>query len=72
MRGSIDRREDWVTELRENGWVTLEKVATQDNLADILTKPMKGPEFTSLREKTVNFQVYNVLGGLVYLSDMIL
>ena len=70
MRGSIDRREDWVSELRDDGWVRLVKVASKDNLADILTKPMKGPEFTSLRGKTVNFQVLNILGGLMYLVDM--
>ena len=71
MRGAIDRREDWVTELRDKGWAKCVKVSSEENLADILTKPMKGPEFVSLREKTVNFQIYNVLGGLMYLVDLI-
>ena len=70
MRSSIDRRQDWVEELRDQDWVKLIKVPSKDNLADILTKPMMGPEFNEMKNKTVNFQINNFLGGHVYLVDL--
>ena len=56
--------------MRDQGWVRLVKVPPKENLADILTKPMMGPEFERLKQKTVNFQVNEILGGLVYLVDL--
>ena len=48
IRGSIDMREDWVNELRDLNIFNTIHVDTSKNLADLLTKPMKGPVFRNL------------------------
>ena len=68
IRGSIDMRLEWVDELRDLSIVNIEHVSGEDNLADILTKCLKGPKHASMVNKTVNFQKSEILGGHVYLS----
>ena len=54
MRGSFDWREDWVREVKDNSQVVFEHVAGVLNLADIMTKCLKGPEFRMKRELVMN------------------
>ena len=54
MRGSFDWRADWVREVREKSQVVFEHVAGEMNLADIMTKCLKGPEFRLKRELVMN------------------
>ena len=68
IRGSIDMRMEWVEELRDLKIVKTIHVSGEDNLADILTKCLKGPKHSSMVEKTVDFQKSEILGGHVYLS----
>ena len=70
MRSSIDVRIGLRNYEIRIGSSLLIKVPTKDNLADILTKPMMGPEFNEMKNKTVNFQINNFLGGHVYLVDL--
>ena len=44
IRGSIDMRMEWVEELRDLKIVKTIHVSGEDNLADILTKCLKGPK----------------------------
>jgi hypothetical protein len=71
IRGSIDVREAWVKELRDLNLFTTSHVDTSENLADIFTKPFKGPEFRNLFYRIVNFQHSEILGGHVYLSSLV-
>ena len=45
LRGMIDIRENWVSELRDEGMVEVVKVNSSQNWADILTKCLRGSEF---------------------------
>ena len=54
MRGSCDWREDWVKEVKDSSPVVFEHVAGVLNLADIMTKCLKGPEFRMKRELVMN------------------
>ena len=45
LRGMIDTRENWVSELRDEGMVEVVKVNSSQNWADILTKCLRGSEF---------------------------
>jgi hypothetical protein len=54
MRGSFDWREDWVREVKDSSQVVFEHVAGVLNLADIMTKCLKGPEFRMKRELVMN------------------
>ena len=49
----IDVRYHFVRERVAAGEVTLEYIATADQLADILTKPLDFPSFSSLRERII-------------------
>ena len=71
IRGSIDMREAWIEEMRHNSVVRTEHVPGGENLADILTKCFKGPKFSQIFERIVNFQKAEILGGHVYLVDLI-
>ena len=71
IRGSIDMREAWIEEMRDNSVVRTEHVPGGENLADILTKCFKGPKFSQIFERIVNFQKAEILGGHVYLVDLI-
>ena len=51
LRGCIDMRAAWVTELREKGAIITEKVATEDNFADLLTKCFPSYKFKKLLRK---------------------
>ena len=68
IRGSIDMRMKWVEELRDLKIVKTIHISGEDNLADILTKCLKGPKHSSMVEKTVDFQKSEILGGHMYLS----
>jgi hypothetical protein len=70
IRGSIDMREAWIQEMRDLDVVKTVHVAGEDNMADILTKCMKGPKFVELRDRIVNFQSVEIVGGHVYLIDL--
>ena len=70
IRGSIDMRETWVDELRNQKIITTEHVCKENQLADILTKPLKGPDFKRMKSKVVNFQSHEILGGHMYLIDL--
>jgi hypothetical protein len=69
IRGSIDIRDAWVEELRDLKVLTTQHVWSEDNLADLFTKPLKGPVFRKLVERILNFQNSEILGGHVYLSN---
>ena len=45
LRGCVDMREAWVQELRDAGLVRAQKVKSEDNLADGLTKGMPNYKF---------------------------
>ena len=70
IRGSIDMRHEWVQELRDQNVVTTEHISKNDQLADILTKPLKGPDFKRVMSRVVNFQNDEILGGHMYLVDL--
>ena len=70
IRGSLDMREAWVAEMRDLGIVNTVHVCSQNNLADIFTKCLKGPVFASIRDKIANFQIENIVGGHLYLIDL--
>ena len=53
------------------GVVRTEYIASDRNLADLFTKAMKGPEFARILEEIVNFQNSEILGGHMYLSDIV-
>ena len=48
LRGYIDMRAAWVRELRDQNLVTLKKVKSENNLADILTKCLPNYKFQLL------------------------
>ena len=54
MRGSFDWREDWVREVKDISQVVFEHVAGVLNLADIMTKCLRGPGFRMKRELVMN------------------
>ena len=58
-------REAWIREMRDLEIVATQYVDSKNNLADILTKSMKGPDFARLREKIVDFQKTFILGRLL-------
>ena len=41
----------FIRDQQEKGCINVEYVATEDQLADIFTKPLPGPRFNMLREK---------------------
>ena len=47
----IDQRQTWVRQLRDAALTKAVKVGTNDNLADLFTKILKGAAFTALRDK---------------------
>jgi hypothetical protein len=51
LRGYIDMRAAWVRELRDQNLVTLKKVTSENNLADILTKCLPNYKFQLLLRK---------------------
>jgi len=65
IRGSLDMREAWIREMRDLDIVATQYVDSKSNLADILTKSMKGPDFARTREKIVDFQRTFILGRLL-------
>jgi hypothetical protein len=69
IRGSIDIRDAWVEELRDLDIVNTRHVWSDANLADLFTKPLKGPVFQKLVERILNFQNSEILGGHMYLSS---
>lgn len=64
-------RENWVQEMRDQSVVTTEHVPGNENLADLFTKCLMGPKFNAIVEKIVNFQRDKILGGHVYLCDLV-
>ena len=71
IRGSIDMREAWVQEMRDQSVVKTEHVPGHENLADVFTKCLMGPKFNAIVEKILNFQKTEILGGHVYLCDLV-
>ena len=63
-------RHECVGELRDQNIVTTQHISKNDQLADILTKPLKGPDFKRMKNKVVNFQNDEILGGHMYLADL--
>ncbi len=63
MRGSLDMRLAWILEMRDQSIVATQYVDSKNNLADILTKSMKGPDFAKMRQKIVDYQRTSVLGS---------
>ena len=47
----IDQRQAWVRQLRDASITKAHKVGTNDNLADLFTKALKGASFTTLRDQ---------------------
>jgi len=45
LRGMISNRWNWVKELKDDGEVSVVKVGTKENMADILTKCLSNKEF---------------------------
>jgi hypothetical protein len=45
----IDVKWHYIRECTENGHITVSYVPSRDNVADILTKPLPGPQFLRLR-----------------------
>ena len=48
LKGYFDLREAWVLELRDHDKVGVQKVSGDQNLSDLLTKPLKPARFKSL------------------------
>jgi hypothetical protein len=71
IRGSIDMREAWVKELRDLEIVATQYVEGVRNLADIFTKCFMGPAFRRLKKKIVDYQEASILGGHLYLSEIV-
>jgi hypothetical protein len=71
IRGSIDMREAWVKELRDLDIVATQYVEGVRNLADIFTKCFMGPAFQRLKKKIVDYQEASILGGHLYLSEIV-
>ena len=71
IRGSIDAREGWVKDMRDLGKVKTQHVRGEENLADIFTKCLKGPKFQEAVEKIKNFQEAQIIGGHLYLVDLV-
>ena len=57
--------------MRDQSVVKTEHVPGNENLADVFTKCLMGPKFNAIVEKIVNFQKANILGGHVYLCDLV-
>ena len=53
----IDQRQAWVRQLRDAALTKANKVPTNDNLADLFTKVLKGTSFTSLRDQFLGILV---------------
>jgi hypothetical protein len=71
IRGSIDMRIAWVKELRDLDIVATQYVEASSNLADLFTKCFMGPAFGKLLKKIVDYQETSILGGHLYLCNMI-
>ena len=56
IRGSIDMREAWVQEMRDEGVVKTVKIATKFNFADLMTKPMAAKGFKYMLDLFVEMQ----------------
>ena len=54
----------WILEMRDQSVVATQYVDSRNNLADILTKSMKGPDFAKMRQKIVDYKRTSILGGL--------
>ena len=63
MRGFWDMRLAWILEMRDQSVVATQYVDSKNNLADILTKSMKGPDFAKMRQKIVDYQRTLILGS---------
>ena len=50
IRKHIDIKRCWLTEAQERGFIELQHVRTQINIADMLTKALKPQRFTELRD----------------------
>jgi len=60
LRGSIDLRLAWVKEMRDLKMVSVEKVASEENAADLLTKIMRPSKFRNLRDKIQKFEAVQI------------
>ena len=74
LRGVVDLRDAWVKELREIGRIATQKVGTEDNLADVLTKCMPGYKFTrkvnQINEKQLQMDVEDMEDAVATLAMM--
>ena len=51
MRGCFDLRDDWVKDLREKNLLLVDKVNSEDNLADFFTKCFSKGKFNGLKRR---------------------
>jgi hypothetical protein len=53
----INIRYFWTKEQMDEGKLAVEHIGTDDMIADILTKPLQGEKFISLRRMLMNLKV---------------
>ena len=53
MRGCFDLRDEWVKDLRNKNLLLVEKVNSEDNLADFFTKCFSKGKFNGLKRRIV-------------------
>ena len=51
MRGCFDLRDDWVKDLRDKNLLWVDKVNSEDNLADFFTKCFSKGKFNELKRR---------------------
>ena len=51
MRGCFDLRDDWVKDLRDKNLLLVDKVNSEDNLADFFTKCFSKGKFNGLKRR---------------------
>ena len=52
----VERRHFFVRELVQNGKLNVTYISTDDNVADIFTKPLATKRFKELRDKAMNIK----------------
>jgi hypothetical protein len=66
LRGCFDLRDLFVKELRDQEVVTSEHVLRDLNVADMLTHPLSGREFSNCLGRAQNLRTYSARGACVY------
>ena len=63
MRGCFDKREKWVKEVQDCGDIECVKIDAQNNVSDMLTKCLKGPEYRRQRDIVLRMDSSNANFG---------